>query len=225
MTSSQAESQSRSEQKVNEVPSAFPNWTDDTVVIVATGPSLTAAQLHHLWLRRKTVKIIAINEAGLRRCLPLSVPYADVLYAADSIWWRHYQPEFAGLRISGEVVLGVETMPLKMLERDQKMPHTPGTVVSAGHSGFQALGLALSLGASRILLLGFDAGPAKNGKRHCQELDKRTAYMNRESPYSGWREHYNRVPVEFPNVEIINCSPLTHITAFPVANIEDVLCK
>lgn len=200
----------------------FPDWTGATVVIVATGPSLNAFQLEHLKKHKNNVKTIAVNEAGLSRYSPLSVPDADILYAADSRWWEYYKPAFSGYRFSGEEVENVDTVPLKMLERNEPLSRSPGSVVSGGHSGFQAIGLALSLGAARILLLGFDAGKYK-GQRNAHT--DRPEHFNRDAPFDQWAETYSRVPKEFPDVEVINCSPFTNITAFPIADIKDVLCE
>jgi hypothetical protein len=198
---------------------------------MATGPSLTAEQatLAHDARRADRCRVIAVNEAGLRRYLPLAAPWADVLYAADRHWWSHYLPAFAALRVSGEPVPAiehngvkipaVETTPLKMLERDEKMPREPGSVVSGGHSGFQALGLALTLGASRIILLGMDCGGGPT--RNCHT--NRPEQFNRDVNMNAWAECYRRVPVEFPQVEVLNCGQYSRIDCFERAELEEVL--
>ena len=192
--------------------SPWPDWTNQTAVCVATGASLNAEDIAHIGSK---ARVIAINGAGLVRYLPLSIPTADILYAADRAWWQHYNPTFSGLRVSGEPVNGIDTIPLKMLERDEPMAREPGTVVSAGHSGFQALGLALTLGAKRVLLLGYDC---KAGRAH-----DRPEQFNRQGPYEQWAQAYNRVPKEWPDVEIINCTRDSAITAFPMATIQATL--
>lgn len=199
----------------------WPDWTGRTVVCIATGPSLDAEQIERVREHRQADKcrVIAINEAGLRRYLPLAAPWADVLYAADRVWWSHYLPGFYGLRVSGEPVPNVNTTPLKMLERDEPMPREPGSVVSGGHSGFQALGLALTLGATRIILLGYDCGggPTRNCHTNRPEKFMRRTGMDR------WIETYNRVPREWPHVTIFNCGKYSRMNAFPKKSLEDVL--
>ena len=222
MTSSSAVSQSESEPRASERPRGldWPDWSGRTAVLIATGPSLTPADValvHHARAVDRC-RVIAINEAGLRQYIPLAAPWADVLYAADRTWWEFYRPEFYGLRVSGESVPTVHTRPLKMLERGEKMPRQPGSVVSAGHSGFQALGLALTLGASRVYLLGYDCG---GKKRNCHE--NRPKQFSKDTAMDQWVQHYNRVPVEWPEVPVINCAADSRITAFEKRPLSEVL--
>ena len=221
MTPSSAVMPNDCEPKVSEKSSTWPDWTGQTVVCVATGPSLTAEQVERVHVARLAdrCRVVAINEAGLPQYKPLAAPWADILYAADLKWWIHYRPEFYGLRVSGEVVPGVHTIPLTMLEREEKMPHVPGAVVSAGHSGFQALGLALTLGANRVILLGYDCGGGVG--RNCHK--DRPSQFKLDVEMSVWTTHYNRVPIEFPDVEFINCSDVSAITAFEKRELEKVL--
>jgi hypothetical protein len=58
--------------------SASPDWSDETVFIVAGGPSVLDQDLSVLRGRR----VIAIKGMYLR------LPFADVLYFADHFWWR-----------------------------------------------------------------------------------------------------------------------------------------
>ena len=231
MTQSSAERRSESILGDDDKPSPWPDWSGDTVVCVATGPSLTAEDVQRVHGRRMLdrCKVIAINEAGLTQYKPLAAPWADILYAADQKWWRHYVPEFYGLRVSGEpvpraeqngqVFPAIHTVPLKMLERGELMPREPGSVVSGGHSGFQALGLALTLGAARILLLGYDCG---GPQRNCHA--DRPAHFQNDANMNRWIQCYNRVPHEWPMVTVINCSMISRIAAFNKLPLEDAIC-
>ena len=222
MALSLPESQSESQRRESEKPKQWPDWYQQTCVCIGTGPSLTEEQLAMVQNYRKhgamTLRAIAINDAGLERNLPLSAPWADILYAADGKWWQFYKPSFEGLRVSGEKVKDVETIQLKMLARRELMPRVPGSVVSGDHSGFQALGLALTLGAVRILLLGYDCG---GNKRNCHS--NREPRFSTEPPFDQWADKYMQVPKRWPFVEILNCSPQSRITAFPKAEIGEVL--
>ena len=197
-------------------------------MIIASGPSLEVSQIDYL-TDFVGLKTIAINECGLRRYMPLAVPWADMLYAADAKWWRDHRPAFRGMLVSGEEVTevsinnqvwpAIETTVLKCIDRTHPMPREPGTVVGGGHSGFQALGLALTLGASRIVLLGYDC-TSKPG-RNCH-VDRPKRYQNSPA-FDRWIEMYRRVPAQWPDVEVINCSRHTQIDAFPVREITEVL--
>jgi len=237
MPHSTQRSQSESTQRETESTRRWPDWTGRTVVCLATGPSLTAVQVAHVAgaRGRDACRVIAINEAGLEQYAPLAAPWADILYAADSHWWRHYfatsnevQPGFIGLRVSGEPVVevkvagivypSVDTIPMKMLEFDKPMPRAPGELVSGGHSGFQALGLALSLGAAEVILLGFDCGGLP---RNCH-LDRPEQFM-RDANFDEWAKKYDRVPGEWKGVTFWTCSVRSRLVAFDVAPLEDVL--
>ena len=220
MALSLQEAQSGYEQRASEKPRLWPDWSGKTAVLVATGPSLTPQQIDLLHQDHQAVRpvVIAINDAGLRANLPLAVPWAEILYGADRPWWEHYRPDFLGLKVSGENVPDFETIPLTMLSRGEKMPRAPGRVVSGDHSGFQALGLALSLGASRVLMLGMDCG----GKpRNCHT--NRPEKFLRDAPFADWASRYNQVPAQWPDVDIVNCSEQSAITAFRKAPLEEVL--
>ncbi len=191
---------------------------------VATGPSLTPEQVDYVHRARidDRCRVIAVNEAGLRQYLPLSAPWADILYAADRKWWEHYIPEFYGMRVCGD-----HTMPkvanvhqLDVLQTEQPMPRVPGRVLSGGHSGFQALNMALGLGAQRVILVGYDCG---GPERNCHK--DRPAVMTRlgRPPFEYWVQQYNRVPKEFPNRRVILCAQHSRITAFEKSELEDVL--
>jgi len=173
-------SRNASQKREKDQPSEWPNWNQQTVVCMASGPSLTVEDIALVENQRKygaqSIHTIAINDCGLARHLPKSAPWADILYAADARWWQHHRPSFTGLRVSGEEVrpvtgrdgriTEVPTQQLKMLTTGRApMPYEPGSVVHGNHSGFQALGLALSLGAARIFLLGYDCG--KIGGQAC----------------------------------------------------------
>lgn len=161
--------------------------------------------------------------------MPLAAPWCDILYAADRNWWRHYRDELPDtMHVSGETVeekkLGnmvippVETIALKMLEPKSAMPHEPGSVVSGGHSGFQALGLALSLGGSKFVLLGYDCG---GRQRNCHK--NRPEKFNIDNNPHHWIQYYSRVKTEFPDIEVVNCSPESRIECFAKRSIEDAL--
>ncbi len=203
-------------------PNEWPNWTHQTAVCMASGPSLTADDVELVKNQRmhgaQAVHTIAINDCGLSRRLPLAAPWADILYAADQRWWKFYQPAFMDLRVSGEPVEGVDTRPLTMLARGEPMPKVPGSVVSGDHSGFQALGLALTLGATRIFLLGYDCG---GPRRNCHK--NREPQFCTQPPFDNWVGKYQQVVDQWRNVEVINCSLQSRITCFPKRELREVI--
>ena len=71
----------------------LPDWSGETVVIIAGGQSASAVDLEPA---RSKAKIIVINESW-RLC-----PWADLLYACDGEWWKYHKgvPDFTGLKLS-----------------------------------------------------------------------------------------------------------------------------
>ena len=89
-------------------------------------------------------------------------------------------------------------------------------------SGYQACNLAFHLGVKRILLLGFDMR-AVNGRTHWHEQHQRPTspkdYATHMAP------PFKRLAEELGarGVEVVNCTPGSAITAFPVMPIEQAL--
>lgn len=197
--------------------SRWPDWTGETVVCVASGPSLTADQCYYL-AQLTGLKIIAVNECGLIQYRPLSVPWCDILYAADAKFWKAYDIRTDALKVSADETDKADVR-IEVVSNQAPMPREPGKLVPGDHSGFQALGLALTLGASRIVLLGYDCG---GPKRNCHS--NRPANLTTTSgSFHNKNSYYVRAKREWPDVEIVNCSRLTTLTAFPVLPLREVI--
>jgi hypothetical protein len=96
------------------------------------------------------------------------------------------------------------------------------TGLRAGHnSGYQAINLAVHLGAARILLLGYDMGPDATGLSHWfGEHPDRVA-----SPYPQMRAAFDSLvePLAALGIAIVNCSRRTALTTFPCQALERAL--
>lgn len=93
-----------------------------------------------------------------------------------------------------------------------------GRVTYGGNSGHQAVHLAYNLGASRILLLGYDfGGDAHWFGEHPQPLKSGHDFdlWLREMALLG-------LGLQRAGVEVINCSRKSAITCFPRMSIDDV---
>ncbi len=91
-----------------------------------------------------------------------------------------------------------------------------------GNSGFQSIGLAFSLGAARIILLGFDMQKT-DGKQHWFG-DHPEGPMKVDSNYSGWLNDFAKLGSDLARkgVEVINCSRETALTCFRRESLETV---
>jgi hypothetical protein len=203
----------------------FPDWSGQTCVIVAGGPSAKDAPLA---LAKGRAKVIVINEAYRL------APWADALYAADANWWDRKLGcwEFRGLRVSQSDqaekkyrVCHVNLVRLAEVVLKPKGSIAAGSDVRTGgaNSGFQALNLAAQFGSRRIILVGYDMridqGLHWHG-RHAEGLANPS-----EASVRRWRKGFEgAAPGLVRNgVTVLNASPISTIAAFPKVSLEDAL--
>lgn len=195
-----------------------PIWPESTFVCLGNGPSLTPADVESC---RGRARVIAINDAHRL------APFADVLYACDGRWWDYYKgvPEFTGLKF-GMTVKKDKWPGVTRLEHMGREGLDPKGIYDGTNGGYQAIQLAVHLGASRIVLLGYDMQPGKNGKDHW--FGKHPAGVrSHQSPYDVFRAYFKGlVPrLKERGVEVVNCSRDTALTVFPRAALADVLAS
>jgi hypothetical protein len=165
----------------------LPEWKDRTVILIGAGPSLTPEQVDIVKAAHEagTVQCIAINDAYLW------APFADVLYFADWQYWLWHETgtpkpklglaaeqvkdkfaAFAGQKCSILYSqLNITDDKVHILQnRDGLDRHgdglslVPTQLATGRHSGYQALGVAALAGSKKIILVGFDGRPGKNGE-------------------------------------------------------------
>lgn len=194
-----------------EVPKLCPGGT---VVCVGGGPSLTKEDVEYC---REKATVIAINDAYKL------APWAEVLYACDHRWWKWHKgvPEFQGLKYSlqrqSAQYKGVQILNNTGSDGLEKKTHGLRT---GRNSGYQAINLALHLGARRVLLLGYDM-QRTGGKSHW--FGEHPIRSN--SPLSSFRQHFDGLAKRLPEygLDVINCSRETALTCFPRMTIHEAL--
>jgi len=194
-------------------------WPGETVVCLATGPSLTADDVNYC---RGKAKVIAINDAYTL------APWADALYACDARWWHWHKgvPSYTGpkwsLEHSAWAAHRDKYADVQRLRNTGPagLENDPGALRNGRNSGYQAIGLAVHYGASRIVLLGYDMQP-RGGKTHFfGEHPNRSV-----SPFAMFRSAFVALvkPLEKRKIELVNCSRETALTMFPRADLRQVL--
>jgi hypothetical protein len=185
-------------------------WPGATVVCAGSGPSLTASDLEAC---RGRARVIVVNDAYRL------APWADCLYAADDKWWKWNQgaPDFAGLKVTVEPCRK-DWPGLKVMKNTGRwgIESASNGLRTGFNSGYQAINLAVHLGASRILLLGYDMhgdhffGSHPDGTR---------------PPFASCLGAFQTLvaPLQSAGVEIYNCTTRTALHAFPQATLAEML--
>lgn len=186
-------------------------WPAGTVVCIGGGPSLTAADV--AYVRGRVNGVIAINDAYRL------APWADVLYGCDAKWWYWHKgvPGFAGLKFSIDPVARRHRDVIVLRRgRDAGLETDRGALATGANSGFQAINLAVHLGATRILLLGYDM---KGNHWFGSHPD------HSKPPFAVCLSRFASLPPALAarGVTVVNCSRETALTAFPRVALEVAL--
>lgn len=192
-------------------------WSGATCAILASGPSLTREDVD---LVRGRMPVIAVKDA-----IKLA-PWADVFYGAGGDtrgWWKHNAAlvaGFAGLKFTldpkqAEYATVLENTGFSGLELH------PTGLRTGKNSGFQALNLAVHLGATRILLLGYDMQPERGRDHFCGNHPHAHAPI----PFADFREVFASIvaPLKAAGVEVLNCTRRTALGCFPTMTLEEAL--
>lgn len=191
-------------------------WPGETVTICASGPSLTEEDVNYV---RGKCRVIVINSTYKM------APWADLLYACDWGWWNKYQPEFAGMKVSQDVNVlklgGVLRVPSC---DDPGISFDPLRINQGTNSGFQALNLAVLLGAKRVILLGYDM-QLTDGKTHWHGDHPSGLNNPVHGQFPSWCRVYEEAAPQLAGagIEVINATRQTALGAFPRVALESVL--
>ncbi len=223
----------------------LPEWTGGTVALIGGGPSVTMDDVVFLHdaHRAGLINCIAINASYLW------APWADLCYFADAKWWRWHSDgidipkldlkaaevkqlfaEFNGQKCSihhGEKI--IDDLNVHILKNARGHGnHGTGisldskSIVTGRHSGYQALNIAILAGASKVLLIGFDAKMAEDGQTHFHggHPVKEGGHV-----YKMYKESFSPIERDLIrlNVEVVNCSPDSAINAFRKTPLADEL--
>lgn len=190
-------------------------WPGATIVCIGGGPSLTPADIATV---RGRARVIAVNDAYRL------APWADVLYACDQQWWNWHAgvPTFAGWKYGIASSVPITWPDVVVLENTGWLGlEEEPTGLRAGHNGgYQAVNLAVHLGAARILLLGYDMAPDGAQTHWFGDHPDHVP-----SPFPEMRAAFDTLvaPLAARGVEVLNCSRRTALTAFPRVPLEQAL--
>lgn len=193
-----------------------------TVVIVGGGPSHAAVDLDLLRGRR----LIAVNSSCRRVC---SIAAAeDLLYFSDNSWAERFLDligdwpgRVATCNRRAQAWLGPVVRRIDILGLTERIGVIPDHVQAS--SGHIAACLAAVMGARRIVLIGFEAqivDGCSHGHADYTQQDI-LAYAERFQPgWQGLAPAFRRI-----GVEVLNATPGSAITCFPVVDLREALAR
>lgn len=193
-------------------------WPGETVVIIAGGPSLTAAQVRLVGMARTAgkVRVIAINDAVYLAW------WADWLHACDRLWWSWHPgvaEQFAGIKTALETVDGVHT--LNNTGRDGFDPE-PTNCRTGANSAYQAMHCAIHAGVRKIILIGVDMSPGPDGRIHWfgdHPAPRSVDYQSVMIPcFVGLAD-----AITERGIKVVNATPLSALNIYPYVELEKAL--
>lgn len=181
----------------------------ERVAVLATGPSLTVEDCEAV--RDAGFVTIGVNSAWMM------VPWIDVLYAGDNRYWKAHVKDIEAAGIKSKRLSRSSTA-----EKCAGAKYMKTRMKDDYNSGQLAIEVAIRRQADLVVLLGFDAS-VENGL-HCHGPHKKTPNPNQDR-CRRWHEQFARIPANYPQANIVNCSRETALTCFPRQSLEDVLAS
>ena len=180
------------------------------MAIMASGPSMSASVAESV--HAAGIPAIAVNTTFRL------VPWAWMLYAADTPWWTHKANadalQFGGLKVSIEQCAGDKNAPpgVHQLVNAGRVGYSadPTCVHTLANSGAQAMQIAIKAGAAKVLLCGFDMHGGHWHGEHPQGLK-----ANGRDSFDRWLAMFNEAaPLMKKNADIVNCTPGSALKCF-----------
>jgi hypothetical protein len=204
-------------------------WADETVFILGGGPSIKEVDFELI----RNHRVIAVNHA-----VSLG-PWVDVVWFGDKNWGvenRDLLLSFGGLKVTcsteSQVHRRIPSVKYVARSKSYGIEYNKRTHIAwNGNSGASAVNLAYWLGASTVVLLGFEMKIVEvDGKQkthwHDKYQEKRDKKKQLVNPYprfmKGWLPIFddaNKI-----GLKIINCTPDSDLTMFPYKPLEK-LCQ
>ena len=213
-------------------PAWYPSWQDQTVVIVASGPS---AALQPLDLGIGRAKFVAINRSILL------APWSSIWYCCDFQWWDKYFGDKKFRLDLGEYPRALKvSVDYRVRERPKwgvkflfcEKPNDTivweqGKVGWGGNSGFNALNMVAQFKPAKIILIGFDMSRASGTHWHDPHPADRVRGLSNPTNHSveRWRRVMENAAREFVDhgITVINCSAMSALQKYRKMSFEEAL--
>jgi hypothetical protein len=189
-----------------------------TGIILASGPSLTQAQIDYALATGHHV--MAIN-ATYQKALT-----ATTVYCGDFLTWKEYIADIRK-RFKGEMWSQDSTScarwpdihRVRAANRDGL--GKDGLIHLGGNSGTQAVNLLYTWGFKKIVLVGFDMCLGPNGEKH--HHDDHPKPLVQALVFSEWKHKLEWVARDLKKegIDVVNCSLRTELSCFRLGRLEE----
>jgi hypothetical protein len=203
-------------------------------VCFASGPSLTKEVVDLIAPYQRDGKVVA---AGLNDCYRI-VPYLDHFYACDQHWWKHHlaNPQDGKHVLDSQpdtIIWGNQTAAptlnqhprIRILKGggSKGFSEKPELIHWGSNSGYQLLNLCYHLGASKMLLVGYNmCVPHKMGAKGHHFFGPHQKPMSQSAAYKGFVKQYHTIQGHIKKM-IINCTPDSALDCFQKADLHEEL--
>lgn len=200
-----------------------------TFVCIASGPSLSEYQLKVVRQRMSKCTVVSVND-NYR-----VFPDADILFSADSDWWLYHYDEAALCTLADfRTVKGARANFLLKGGDDPYRPliecpihRNPEEIGQSkrtfygGNSGITAIDFARQMGATKIILLGYDH--MHTDKTHW--FGDHPPELRTEPIFDYWIENFKHLAEAYERlgIDLVNCSYPTALTHCRQSTIEEEL--
>lgn len=200
---------------------------DGTIFILGGGPSLRDCDLS--LLHEQTV-------IGTNNAYELG-DWVKYNFFMDVSWWRNNganTASYTGTLITDNPDTKTITDPrIKRLFRNNVYgidTTSPSQIAWNRNSGGGAVNIAVHMGATRIVLLGFDMKPVSGAPNSGHNWHDKHKTVPAENQYKKFLRFFDAIKEDClklnaagHKLEIINCTPDSALTIFPMMRLEDVL--
>ena len=188
----------------------------ETVFLLGGGSSLRGFAIDRLRGRQ----VMAIN-SSYRLC-----SWSQSLYFSDIDWFHNHRTvveNWVGLAATAtQSGYGLPEKVLRLIALDRDDFGRGDICVKHGpSSGHVAISLAIAMGAARVILLGYDMGIIGGRSHHHDDYQTESDKLFRDDflpGFAGWNAAAERA-----GVEVLNCTPGSALTEFPMASIDMIL--
>lgn len=185
-------------------------------VIIANGISLTRDDIDTAHALAPDATTIAISDSYIL------APHAQYLYACDYKWWHWRYASVLGVGFAGQL-LSIDPVAVEKFDRIELIACVDAAAAKPGlckshnaihngfSSGYQAVHIARNMGATKIVLLGFDYGATGQGHWFGGHPD------NSVSDFPVMVRAFDSLAQDLidEGIEVINCTRKTALQCFP----------